>query len=89
MKIYKLKIKNRVQKELKKIPNKDGIRLAKAINKLRQEPRPRGCEKLTGGEREYRIRVGKYRILYEIQEAVLVIVVVRVAHRRKVYEASG
>ena len=52
---------------------------------LAGDPRPNGCRKLSGSE-EYRIRVGDYRVLYEIEDAVLRILVVRVGHRRDVYE---
>ena len=51
----------------------------------RAAPRPSGCKKLSATENAYRIRVGDYRVLYEIQDRRLVVLVVRVAHRREVY----
>jgi mRNA interferase RelE/StbE len=55
-----------------------------ALLALSDNPRPHGCKKLTGRE-EYRIRVGDYRVIYEIHDAVLVVLVVRIARREKAY----
>ncbi|MGO9579102.1 MAG: type II toxin-antitoxin system RelE family toxin [Desulfobaccales bacterium] len=55
------------------------------VDKLRQKPRPRGVRKLQGHERLYRIRVGQYRLVYEIDDLVQLIVVTHVRHRREAY----
>lgn len=81
---YELRIKPSAVKELRGIPLRDRKRIAARIATLASEPRPTGCEKQSGLER-YRIRQGDYRILYEIEDAVVTIVVVRVAHRKDVY----
>jgi len=60
-------------------------RVIKALVKLEQEPRPPGVKKLSGEDELYRIRVGDYRIVYQIRDNELVVLVVRVAHRREVY----
>lgn len=60
-------------------------RIASAIDTLADDPTPYGCKKLVGSEHTYRIRVGDYRIVYEIQSAKLVVSVIRVRHRRDVY----
>lgn len=60
-------------------------RIASAIDALADDPRPSGCKKLVGSEHTYRIRVGDYRIVYDIQGAKLVVSVIRVRHRRDVY----
>ena len=52
---------------------------------LADNPRPRGVEKLEGRENRYRIRVGDYRVIYEIHDEVLLVLVVRIGHRREVY----
>jgi mRNA interferase RelE/StbE len=57
------------------------------IRALAAEPRPAGCEKLSGQER-YRIRQGIYRIIYEIEDQSLIVLVVKVGHRREVYKRS-
>lgn len=60
-------------------------RLSQAIDDLSSTPRPPGCLKMQGEQELYRIRVGDYRILYEVQDAVLVVLVVRIGNRREVY----
>jgi len=66
------------------IPKDDVGRILKPIEALADDPRPMGSEKLSGQER-FRVRQGVYRIVYEIQDEELVIVVVKVGHRREVY----
>jgi mRNA interferase RelE/StbE len=60
-------------------------RIANAIDALTVNPRPPGCVKLAGEENVWRVRVGDYRILYEIHEGRLVVLVIRIAHRREAY----
>ncbi|MEO1894456.1 type II toxin-antitoxin system RelE family toxin [Alloalcanivorax venustensis] len=81
---YKLVFKWSVAKDFRPIPRKDAARLLRRIDALREEPRPVGCEKLSGLER-YRIRQGRYRVVYEITDECLIVTVVKVAHRRHVY----
>ncbi|MEO0413544.1 MAG: type II toxin-antitoxin system RelE/ParE family toxin, partial [Verrucomicrobiota bacterium] len=61
-------------------------RIIQAIDRLEDEPRPQGCRKLVGSERTYRIRVGSYRVVYEIEDECLKILVVRVRHRQSAYD---
>lgn len=82
---YKLVIKNSVAKDLRNIPNKDVKRILKCFDSLIENPRADGCIKLSGQER-YRVRQGLYRIIYEIQDLELIIVVVKVAHRSEAYK---
>jgi mRNA interferase RelE/StbE len=84
---YKLVFKKSVAKDLRSIPNKDVARLLQRMQKLQENPRPVGSEKLSGQER-YRIRQGVYRIIYEVCAEVLVVTVVKVAHRKHVYQRS-
>ena len=79
MEKYKIIVKKSVVKDLRPLPKKDFAVILKCIESLREEPRPFGCEKLSGQER-YRIRKGVYRIIYEIQDDVLVVIVVKVGH---------
>ena len=83
---YRLVFKRSVAKDLRGIPNADVARILACIERLASEPRPPGCEKLVGRDC-YRIRQGSYRIVYEIRDEVLVVIVVRVAHRREIYRA--
>jgi len=81
---YRLLVKKSVARDLRAIPKKDVRRILKRIETLTVNPRPNGCEKLTDQER-YRVRQGSYRIIYEVQDDALVVVVVKVGHRKNVY----
>jgi mRNA interferase RelE/StbE len=84
---YKVLIKPSARKELLAISTKkDRQRIVRKIESLADEPRPPGCEKLSGYDR-YRIRQGKYRIIYGIEDKELVVLVIKIAHRRDVYRA--
>lgn len=72
-------------RDFRKLSRDLQARLTPKIDALAHNPRPAGAEKLTGSENEYRIRVGDYRILYEIQDASLLLYVFRFAHRREVH----
>jgi mRNA interferase RelE/StbE len=82
---YKILIKASAAKELKSLPKKDVQRITSKIQSLSNEPRPYGCEKLSAQER-YRIRQGNYRIVYSIEDDKLIVYVIKIAHRRKVYK---
>jgi mRNA interferase RelE/StbE len=81
---FEIRFKQSVAKDLRQVPKKDVARILKRIEGLRDEPRPPGAEKLSGREK-YRIRQGVYRILYEIRNNELLVVVVKIGHRRDVY----
>ena len=87
MEKYKLVFKKSVAKDLRDIPKRDVAGILKRILTLATEPRARGCERLSGQER-YRARQGVYRIIYEIRDEVLVVVVVKVGHRKRVYRGA-
>ncbi len=84
---YSLAFKKSVAKDLRNVPNKDVKRILKSIELLCENPRADGCIKLSGQER-YRVRQGDYRIVYEIQDTELIILVVKIAHRSVVYKNS-
>jgi len=84
---YRLVFKKSVAKDLRGIPRNDIARILKCFDALSEDPRAPGCEKLSGRER-YRMRQGIYRIVYEIRDDVLLVVVVRVGHRRDVYRGG-
>jgi mRNA interferase RelE/StbE len=81
---YKIEIKKTAAKEIKKLPAKDINKVIKLIDELAANPRPEGCLKLSNNEK-YRIRFGVYRLLYEIYDDQLLIIVVKVAHRKDAY----
>lgn len=82
---YRVEIARRAVKSIAGLPSKEQNRIRAAIDLLAEEPRPPGCVALMGEESVYRVRVGDYRILYEVIDERLVIQVVRVGHRRDVY----
>lgn len=82
---YELRIKKSVTKDLDPLPKKDVQRIVEAINGLADNPRPPQSLKLSGAEK-YRLRYGVYRVLYEIQDEVLIVCVVKVGHRKDVYK---
>ncbi len=81
---YDIVVKRSAVKELRNIPPPHSGRILEAIKMLASDPRPRGCEKLSR-RHAYRIRVGAYRIVYTIGDDVLVIEIIKVAHRREAY----
>ncbi len=84
MAAYKIFFKKSVEKDFKVIPKRDLKKILDRIETLAEEPRPTGCEKLTGQKR-YRLRQGRYRILYSIQDDELTVWVVKVGHRKDIY----
>jgi len=83
MAAYRVLFRESVWKDLRSIPKKELQRILHRISALGDEPRPPGAEKLTGEER-YRIRQGRYRIVYSIQDQELTVWVVKVGHRKDV-----
>jgi mRNA interferase RelE/StbE len=82
---YRILIKPSAAKELEAIGSKkDRTRIVARIRSLASDPRPPGCQKLSGSEK-YRVRQGTYRVVYLIEDDVLVVNIVRVAHRREAY----
>ena len=86
---YSLRIKKSARKELESIGTKaDRQRIINRIEALAEDPRPKGALKLSGLER-YRIRQGRYRILYTIEDSVLVVQVIKIGDRKHVYETNS
>jgi len=82
---YKVLFSRVAWKELMQFGENQQWRFFDAIEALETNPRPAGCVKLSGEKDIYRIRVGDYRILYEIRDTVLIVTVIRIRHRREVY----
>jgi mRNA interferase RelE/StbE len=81
---YKILFKKSVWKDFQSIPDKDLKKIMNRIESLSSTPRLPGCQKLSGQER-YRLRQGRYRIIYSIQDEELTVWVVKVGHRREIY----
>ena len=84
---YKILISSSAEKALKKLPGKDQKRVAAAIWSLAIDPHPIGSKKLSGFDSVFRIRVGSYRVIYEIEGQRLIITVLKVGHRKDIYRA--
>ena len=83
--MYQLVIDRYAQKQLSKIPPPNFNRIVKAINHLAINPRPSGFKKLTG-RAGYRIRVGDYRVIYNIEDKILTVFVIDIGHRKGIYD---
>ena len=82
---YSIEWKRSAAQELKKLPREVVGRIVKAVEQLSTDPYPSGVRKLVGAEHTYRIRVGDYRIIYSVTASALVIEIIRVGHRRDIY----
>lgn len=85
MEQYSIQFTKSAQKELSRIPEKDQFRIISRIQELSRDPRPAKSKKLTN-EEKYRVRQGNYRILYQIKDEELIIVLVKIRHRKEAYE---
>ncbi len=83
---YSVLLSKSAQKQLRKIPPSIADLIEHKLLSLEENPRPPGCKKLMGEENGWRIRIGDYRVLYEIQDKVLIIHVVDIDHRKDVYK---
>jgi mRNA interferase RelE/StbE len=82
---YSVEIDTKVAREIRALPRQDQERVVVRIMALADNPRPAGCIKLSGASGLWRLRLGIYRIIYQIQDARLIVSVVKVGHRRDVY----
>ena len=82
---YRIELKPSVVRELSGLQIRDRRRVARAIDFLAADPRPRGVEKLQGSDDLWRIRVGDFRVIYTVQNARLLVLVLRVGHRKDIY----
>ncbi len=83
--MYRVIIKPSAEKQLDRLPASARRRVVQALTAFRDDPRPPACTKLEGADDLWRIRVGQYRVIYTIQDEQLIVLVLRVAHRRDVY----
>ena len=82
---YRVELARSAAKDLRRIDRKWIPRIVAAIETLESDPRPAGCKKLVASDHTYRVRIGDYRVVYDIHDATLIILVVRIRHRRDVY----
>ena len=81
---FEVRLRRSVAKDLLRLPKSDNRRIVTRIEALAENPRPHGCEKLAGSS-AYRIRQGDYRIVYTIDDGLILVEIIRIGHRREVY----
>ena len=82
---YEVVLSPKAEKQLDELPTPLRRRITEAIEGLESKPRPHGVKKLTGAENLWRIRVGDFRIVYTIEDDRLIVLVVKIGHRREIY----
>lgn len=85
MESYQVELAKGVEKDLRNIPTRQVARISAVIYKLALNPRPAGSVKLVGYDIEYRIRVGDYRVIYQVHDSILIILVIEIGHRKDIY----
>lgn len=83
---YRVELSPSASRQFRKLDGSARRRVQGAIELLKDEPRPSGAKKLVGGDGEWRVRTGDYRIVYEIHDDVLLVLVLAVGHRREIYQ---
>ena len=83
--MHRLEITRKARQQLERLPSQARSRVETAIQRLAANPRPPGSIKMADMKNGWRIRVGTYRVIYEVHDDVLVVVIIRVGHRRDVY----
>lgn len=82
---YAVSFRRSAEKDLRRLDANVQRRVLRAVDSLGRTPRPNGCRKLVGSENAFRIRVGDYRVIYAVEDAILVVAIESVRHRREVY----
>jgi mRNA interferase RelE/StbE len=83
--MYEILIEKRAEKGLDRIPSGVVARIVAKIRELKENPRPAGCRKIEGEEKAYRIRIGDYRVVYEVDDEKKQIVILAAGHRKDIY----
>jgi mRNA interferase RelE/StbE len=82
---YSIEISRTAERQLKRLPQAERQRIARTVAMLAIEPRPRGARKLAGYDDVFRVRTGRYRVIYSVEEDRLVVLVLKIGHRKDVY----
>ena len=83
--MYEVYIERAAERDLRRIPEEDFRRIIPHIKALAENPRPHGCRKIAGSKSDWRIRIGNYRVIYEIDDESKAVRIMRVRHRREIY----
>jgi mRNA interferase RelE/StbE len=82
---YRIEIKHSARKEMQTLPRRDQHRIIAAIEALAEKPRPAGVRKIIGADDLYRLRVGDYRVVYQVCDCKLIVLIIRIAYRKDIY----
>jgi mRNA interferase RelE/StbE len=85
MKRYSVLLTQTAEKELSRLPNKEVIKIVSVLKFLEENPRPNGCKKLKGYKNLWRLRIGNYRIIYLIDDVILMVDIREIGHRKDIY----
>ena len=83
--MHKVYLERAAERDLRRLSAEDFQRVISHIRGLAENPRPTGCRKISGSERDWRIRIGDYRLIYEIDDKAMAVRVMRLRHRREAY----
>ena len=82
---YRVEVSATAERQIRRLARQDQMRVLRAVSALASEPRPRGCRKLRGYEDVFRIRVGALRVLYSVEDELVVVIVLKVGQRKDIY----
>ena len=85
MESYRVKWRKTTKKDLRRIPSREVLKIVIAVEALASNPKPHGSIKMQGSDCAYRLRIGDYRVVYEVYERSVIVEIVRVRHRRDIY----
>ena len=86
--MYSIQIRRKALKEIKSLPSPYKQKIITAIEELANNPRPIGCRKLKANEELYRIRVGDYRVLYNVEDKIKIVEITKAGHRKDIYKRN-
>ncbi len=84
---FRIEVSATAEKQIRKLPREDQVRVLRAIRPLATEPTPPGSRRVRGYDDVFRIRVGTYRILYRVEGRRLLIIILKIGHRREIYRS--
>ena len=85
MATYSVEVTSTAERQIRRLARADQIRVVRAIQALGSDPRPPGCRKMAGLDDVFRVRIGRYRVIYSVADRVLTVIVLKVGDRKDVY----
>jgi len=85
MAIYRIEVSSTAERQIRRLERDDQLRVLRAVRDLGTTPRPRGCRKLRGYDDVFRIRVGTFRVLYSVESDRILVIILKVGHRKEIY----